>query len=269
MNKELQMEAYGWLCGVHGGVGGCTNFGSDAQYGGGARAEGGYDAHLQIGGINIIIFNSAVNAMLHESTNNNQQSVLPLNETSMLATGNNDNNSNINTDASNGSNNSEFTYGPNLGPINNLCNIKGLTLEIYRTAIKEIQNNGSIIRGGGVEFWISYISPVINSNAKWVQEIWTDDPSCGRTSPYFDDLDPNNNCEYMGSTAYPGTHGTNANNFKSFMADRPIRDFKDGNVSWEGVSVLWQDGKPLVSVIYGFNNYNGVPNCKPIWAYHF
>ena len=44
MNKELQMEAYGWLCNMHGGgIGGCTNFGADAQYGGGPRAEGLYD----------------------------------------------------------------------------------------------------------------------------------------------------------------------------------------------------------------------------------
>ena len=77
MNKSLQMADYSWLCGVHGGVGGCTNFGTGG-YGGDGSANVDYLAKYMANAINeiktggtLIIKNNIENSIVNGSTNNN------------------------------------------------------------------------------------------------------------------------------------------------------------------------------------------------------
>ena len=73
------MADYSWLCGVHGGVGGCTNFGTGG-YGGDGSANVDYLAKYMANAINeiktggtLIIKNNIENSIVNGSTNNNQQ----------------------------------------------------------------------------------------------------------------------------------------------------------------------------------------------------
>ncbi len=151
-------------------------------------------------------------------------------------------------------------------PINNLNGVTGLTLYSYYAFSPDDSRTGWVKKGGGVEFKIQYTETEINSSAKWVQVIFTNSPTCNRTSPYFDNMDPNDNCRYSGNMYYMGDQFTQGNT--SGMYDSPSRPASDGNVSWRGVAMLWQDGRSLITVVYGFTTYNGVTSKYPIFVIH-
>jgi len=125
------------------------------------------------------------------------------------------------------------------GTINNLGGVNGLTLNSYYAYSPDGLRPDP---NGGVLFDITYTTEEINSNAEWLQFIFTSCPTCGRTSPYFDNMDEN--CKSSGNMYYAGYQYTDGTT--SGMYDAPSRRGSDGNVNWTGFATLWQDGYALV-----------------------
>lgn len=141
--------------------------------------------------------------------------------------------------------------------VKNYGGVKGLNVISYYGFSPNPNRIGYVMQSGGVVIELNYSSPLISTNAKWSQLISTTDPTCGRTSPYYDDMDPSS-CEHIGNFYYP--YQNTVGNTASFY-DNPARSV---SCSWSAYLFLTQNGNILLTLHYGYTISNGITNISPL-----